>query len=191
MSPSKHFTRRQALSAGADAGAAVPLQPRLRRLRQDRLSRRDPEPAPLASSSAWPRSTSAARRWSPSPAASPCCTRTCRRSSRASSQRKKFVILCTNALLLTKKIDQFKPDPFFTWSIHLDGDQVMHDHSVCQDGVYDIARGGDQAGQVEGLPCQHQLHAVPRRRPGAGGAFLRRDEGDRRGRHHHLARLRL
>src|SRR5450432_505249 len=53
--------------------------------------------------------------------------------------RKKFVILCTNALLLTKKIDQFKPNPFFTWSIHLDGDQMMHDHSVCQDGVYDIA----------------------------------------------------
>ncbi|HWA62347.1 MAG TPA: adenosyl-hopene transferase HpnH [Caulobacteraceae bacterium] len=53
--------------------------------------------------------------------------------------KKKFVILCTNALLLTKKIDQYKPDPFFTWSIHLDGDQVMHDRSVCQDGVYDIA----------------------------------------------------
>src|SRR5580698_11196707 len=30
-------------------------------------------------------------------------------------QRKKFVILCTNALLLMKKIDQYKPDPFFTW----------------------------------------------------------------------------
>jgi hopanoid biosynthesis associated radical SAM protein HpnH len=54
-------------------------------------------------------------------------------------ERKKFVILCTNALLLTKKIDQYKPDPMFTWSIHLDGDKVMHDKSVCQDGVYDIA----------------------------------------------------
>jgi len=54
-------------------------------------------------------------------------------------QRKKFVILCTNALLLTKKIDQFKPDPFFTWSIHLDGDKAMHDASVCQDGVYEVA----------------------------------------------------
>ncbi|MGH6957295.1 MAG: adenosyl-hopene transferase HpnH [Caulobacteraceae bacterium] len=53
--------------------------------------------------------------------------------------RKKFVILCTNALLLTKKIDQFKPDPFFTWSIHLDGDEMMHDASVCQDGVYETA----------------------------------------------------
>ena len=53
--------------------------------------------------------------------------------------KKKFVVLCTNALLLKKKIDQYKPDPLFTWSIHLDGDQAMHDKSVCEDGVYDTA----------------------------------------------------
>jgi len=53
--------------------------------------------------------------------------------------RKKFVIMCTNALLLKKKIDDYKRSPYFTWSIHLDGDQAMHDKSVCQDGVYDIA----------------------------------------------------
>ena len=53
--------------------------------------------------------------------------------------RKKFVILCTNALLLKKKIDEFKPDPGFTWSIHLDGDKGMHDKSVCLDGVYETA----------------------------------------------------
>jgi hopanoid biosynthesis associated radical SAM protein HpnH len=53
--------------------------------------------------------------------------------------RKKFVILCTNALLLTKKIDQYQPDPAFTWSIHLDGDRAMHNKSVCLDGVYDKA----------------------------------------------------
>jgi hopanoid biosynthesis associated radical SAM protein HpnH len=53
--------------------------------------------------------------------------------------RKKFVILCTNALLLTKKIDDYKPSPAFTWSIHLDGNQAMHDKSVCQTGVYDKA----------------------------------------------------
>jgi len=54
-------------------------------------------------------------------------------------ERKKFVILCTNALLLTKKIDQYQPHPGFTWSIHLDGDQAMHDKSVCLDGVYEKA----------------------------------------------------
>ena len=53
--------------------------------------------------------------------------------------RKKFVYLCTNALLMEKKLDLFKPGPFFTWSIHLDGDKEMHDHSVCQQGVYERA----------------------------------------------------
>src|SRR5437762_10926268 len=53
--------------------------------------------------------------------------------------RKKFVYLCTNALLLEKKIDLFKPNPFFAWTVHLDGDQEDHDHSVCQAGVYDRA----------------------------------------------------
>jgi hopanoid biosynthesis associated radical SAM protein HpnH len=68
-------------------------------------------------------------------------------------ERKKFVILCTNALLLTKKIDQFKPDPFFTWSIHLDGDAMMHDHSVCQDGVYDIAVKAIKLAKSKGFQC--------------------------------------
>ncbi|MGE5268872.1 MAG: adenosyl-hopene transferase HpnH [Thiohalocapsa sp.] len=53
--------------------------------------------------------------------------------------RKKFVYLCTNALLLDKKIDQFTPNPFFAWTIHLDGDRDDHDRSVCQAGVYDRA----------------------------------------------------
>jgi hopanoid biosynthesis associated radical SAM protein HpnH len=53
--------------------------------------------------------------------------------------RKKIVILCTNALLLAKKIDQYTPHPDFNWSIHLDGDKEMHDASVCQKGVYEKA----------------------------------------------------
>jgi hopanoid biosynthesis associated radical SAM protein HpnH len=53
--------------------------------------------------------------------------------------RRKFVYLCTNALLLKKRLHLFKPSPFFVWSIHLDGDKDMHDHSVCQSGVYDRA----------------------------------------------------
>jgi hopanoid biosynthesis associated radical SAM protein HpnH len=53
--------------------------------------------------------------------------------------RRKVVIVCTNALLLAKKIDQYKPHPDFNFSIHLDGDREMHDHSVCQEGVYDRA----------------------------------------------------
>jgi hopanoid biosynthesis associated radical SAM protein HpnH len=53
--------------------------------------------------------------------------------------RKKFVILCTNALLLDKKMEQYQPSPFFTWDVHLDGDREMHDQAVSQDGVYDRA----------------------------------------------------
>ena len=51
----------------------------------------------------------------------------------------KFVILCTNALLLEKKIDQYKPHKNFCWDIHLDGDKQMHDKSVDQEGVYERA----------------------------------------------------
>jgi hopanoid biosynthesis associated radical SAM protein HpnH len=53
--------------------------------------------------------------------------------------RKKFVYLCTNALLLEKRLDQFQPNPYFAWTVHLDGDREEHDRSVCQDGVYDRA----------------------------------------------------
>jgi len=53
--------------------------------------------------------------------------------------RRKFVYLCTNALLMEKKLSQYKPSTYFTWSVHLDGDKEMHDHSVCQPGVYDRA----------------------------------------------------
>ena len=53
--------------------------------------------------------------------------------------RGKFVTVCTNALLLEKRIDQYRPSRYFNWSIHLDGDREMHDASVCQKGVYDRA----------------------------------------------------
>jgi hopanoid biosynthesis associated radical SAM protein HpnH len=53
--------------------------------------------------------------------------------------RKKFVYLCTNALLLEKKMHLYKPNPYFQFSVHLDGDQEDHDRSVCQDGVYERA----------------------------------------------------
>jgi len=53
--------------------------------------------------------------------------------------RKKYVIVCTNALLLEKKLHLFKPNRYFTWSVHLDGAREEHDKSVCQAGVYDRA----------------------------------------------------
>jgi hopanoid biosynthesis associated radical SAM protein HpnH len=65
--------------------------------------------------------------------------------------RKKFVYLCTNALLLEKKIDQFKPNPFFAWTVHLDGDRDDHDRSVCQGGVYDRAVAAIKLAKARGF----------------------------------------
>jgi hopanoid biosynthesis associated radical SAM protein HpnH len=48
----------------------------------------------------------------------------------------KFVTVCTNALLLDKKVNQYRPHKRFNWSVHLDGDEDMHDKSVCRQGVY-------------------------------------------------------
>jgi hopanoid biosynthesis associated radical SAM protein HpnH len=53
--------------------------------------------------------------------------------------RKKFVYLCTNAILLAKHIHEYQPSPYLTFSIHLDGNRKRHDESVCQEGVFDKA----------------------------------------------------
>lgn len=53
--------------------------------------------------------------------------------------RRKFVYLCTNALLLAKHIDEYRPSRYLAFSIHLDGNRERHDAAVCQQGVYDKA----------------------------------------------------
>jgi hopanoid biosynthesis associated radical SAM protein HpnH len=54
-------------------------------------------------------------------------------------KRKRFVYLCTNALLMKKKMDKFKPSPYFAWAVHIDGLRERHDQSVYQEGVFDEA----------------------------------------------------
>ena len=54
-------------------------------------------------------------------------------------KRKKFVYLCTNALLMERKMDKFEPSPYFAWAVHMDGLRERHDKSVCRDGVFDKA----------------------------------------------------
>ena len=68
--------------------------------------------------------------------------------------KKKFVILCTNALLLKKKIADYQPHPYFTWSIHLDGDKVMHDKAVDQDGTYEVAVEAIELAKSKGFRVQ-------------------------------------
>ncbi len=54
-------------------------------------------------------------------------------------ERKKYIYLCTNAILLKKKLDLFTPSKFLTFSIHMDGLKDEHDEAVCRDGVFDKA----------------------------------------------------
>jgi hopanoid biosynthesis associated radical SAM protein HpnH len=65
--------------------------------------------------------------------------------------RRKFVYLCTNALLMKKRLALFEPSPYFVWSVHLDGDREMHDRSVCEPGVYDRAVQAIQAAKERGF----------------------------------------
>src|SRR6201992_4183657 len=53
--------------------------------------------------------------------------------------RKKFVYLCTNAILLAKHIHEYEPSKYLTFSVHLDGNKERHDESVCLEGVYEKA----------------------------------------------------
>jgi hopanoid biosynthesis associated radical SAM protein HpnH len=53
--------------------------------------------------------------------------------------RKRFVYLCTNAILLAKHMDEYQPSPYLTFSVHLDGNRERHDASVCLEGVFDKA----------------------------------------------------
>ena len=65
--------------------------------------------------------------------------------------RKKFVSLCTNALLLEKKLDLFEPSPYLFFSVHLDGLRDVHDKSVCQPGVFDKAVSAIKAAKAKGF----------------------------------------
>ena len=65
--------------------------------------------------------------------------------------RKKFVYLCTNAILMEKKLDRFKPSPYFAWAVHMDGLRERHDASVCREGVFDKAVSAIKAAKAAGF----------------------------------------
>lgn len=67
------------------------------------------------------------------------------------NKQKRAVYLCTNALLLEKKMHLYKPSPYFTWSVHLDGSKAEHDKSVCQEGVYEQAVDAIKAAKAAGF----------------------------------------
>lgn len=57
-------------------------------------------------------------------------------------ERKKYIYLCTNALLLEEKLDLFEPSKYLTFSIHMDGLEEEHDFAVCREGTYKKAVAG-------------------------------------------------
>ena len=65
--------------------------------------------------------------------------------------KKKFVSLCTNALLLEKKLHLFEPSPYLFFSVHLDGLREHHDKSVCQTGVFDRAVSAIKVAKAKGF----------------------------------------
>jgi hopanoid biosynthesis associated radical SAM protein HpnH len=81
--------------------------------------------------------------------------------------KKKYVTVCTNALLLEKKLDQYRPHRRFTWSVHLDGDKEMHDRSVCRAGIYEKAVAALKTAKAKGfrvtINCTLFSDAVPER----------------------------
>jgi hopanoid biosynthesis associated radical SAM protein HpnH len=65
--------------------------------------------------------------------------------------RKRFVYLCTNALLLEQKLDLFQPSTYLSFSVHMDGPRTEHDASVCREGVYDVAVSAIRAALARGF----------------------------------------
>jgi hopanoid biosynthesis associated radical SAM protein HpnH len=65
--------------------------------------------------------------------------------------RKKYIYLCTNALLLKEKLHLFKPSKYLTFSVHLDGQKEHHDFSVCREGGYDLAVEGVREALKQGF----------------------------------------
>jgi len=66
-------------------------------------------------------------------------------------KRKKFVYLCTNAVLLPKHIHRFTPSPYFTWVVHIDGLRERHDEAVAKQGVFDQAVAAIKEAQRRGF----------------------------------------
>ena len=66
-------------------------------------------------------------------------------------KRKRFVYLCTNALLMEKKLGDFKPSPYFAWAVHMDGLRERHDASVERAGTFDKAVKAIKAAQEAGF----------------------------------------
>ncbi|QCG95393.1 adenosyl-hopene transferase HpnH [Azospirillum sp. TSA2s] len=86
--------------------------------------------------------------------------------------RRKYVYLCTNALLLEKKLDLFEPSRYLTFSVHLDGFRPQHDKAVCQPGVFDRALTAIVAAKARGFRVGVNTTLFDDSKPEQTAAFL-------------------
>ena len=103
--------------------------------------------------------------------------------------RKKYIYLCTNALLLKEKLDLFKPSKYLTFSVHMDGQREHHDFSVCREGGYDMAVDGIKEALKRGFRVTTNTTLFDGADPNSVAPVLRRNDGPGRRRHDAFARL--
>ncbi len=86
--------------------------------------------------------------------------------------RKKFVYLCTNTLLLSKKLEQYSPSPYLIFSVHLDGLEEAHDKAVDQPGTFKRAVAAIKEAQARGFRVNVNSTLFDGRAPEEVAAFF-------------------
>jgi hopanoid biosynthesis associated radical SAM protein HpnH len=66
-------------------------------------------------------------------------------------KRKKFIYLCTNAILLERHLPEYTPSPYLIFSVHMDGLEKRHDQLVCRQGVFKTAVTAIAAARARGF----------------------------------------
>ena len=65
-------------------------------------------------------------------------------------EKKRFVFMCTNALLMERMMKKIPPSKYFCFVVHMDGMEEAHDKSVYRKGVFQIAIRGIRKALDEG-----------------------------------------
>ena len=86
--------------------------------------------------------------------------------------RKKFVYLCTNALLLEKRLELFEPSRHLIFSVHLDGLREEHDKAVCQEGVFNRAVAAMKVAIAKGFRVNVNCTVFDGQDPATLAAFM-------------------
>src|SRR6201981_257222 len=86
--------------------------------------------------------------------------------------RKKYIYLCTNALELKRRLPEFTPSKYLTFSVHVDGQREHHDFSVCREGGYDLAIQGIKAALARGFRVTTNTTLCAGAAPKSGRAFF-------------------